>query len=118
MNDEYKATLEIPARVTFLEREIDTLKNRLKHLESIGMIPKVPEASKVPEPPVKHRRIKCNRIRCKRCDDIIESRDIYDQKFCKCRSVAIDGGKDYQRILWASGNSEEWIENLIIYEDD
>ena len=118
MNDEYKATLEIPVRVTFLEREIDTLKSRLKHLESIGLIPKVPEAPKVPEPPVERRKIKRNRIRCKRCDDIIESRSIHDYQFCKCKAVSIDGGKDYQLIGWASGNSEEWIENLIIYEDD
>ena len=42
-------------------------------------------------------KIKINKIRCKRCGDIIESKTAHDFKFCKCGVVAVDGGKEYLR---------------------
>lgn len=39
-----------------------------------------------------------NRVRCKKCDDIIESKFTHDMKWCKCGAIAIDGGLEYQRI--------------------
>lgn len=39
--------------------------------------------------------IKTNKIQCKFCGDIIESKSVHDFKFCKCKRVAIDGGHDY-----------------------
>jgi len=50
-------------------------------------------------------RIKVNKIRCKKCGDVIESLHRHDFKFCKCGAVAVDGGKDYLRRL---GNKEDW----------
>ena len=38
-----------------------------------------------------------NRIRCKKCGEIIESFTVHDFKWCSCGSVAVDGGKDYLR---------------------
>ena len=38
-----------------------------------------------------------NRIRCKKCGDVIESFTVHDFKWCSCGSVAVDGGKDYLR---------------------
>ena len=38
-----------------------------------------------------------NRIRCKKCGDVIESLHRHDFKWCKCGSVAVDGGQDYFR---------------------
>jgi len=41
--------------------------------------------------------IKTNKIQCNKCKDIIESKYRWDMKWCKCKSVAVDGGKDYLR---------------------
>ncbi len=52
-------------------------------------------------------KIIANKIRCKKCGEIIESVHRHDFKYCSCRSVAVDGGKDYLRRL---GNREDWEE--------
>lgn len=39
--------------------------------------------------------IKTNKIQCKFCGDIIESMNVHDFKFCKCKRVAVDGGHYY-----------------------
>lgn len=39
--------------------------------------------------------IKVNKARCRKCGDVIESVYRHDFKFCKCRAIAVDGGKDY-----------------------
>ena len=41
------------------------------------------------------QRIIRNRIQCTRCLDIIESTHTHDFKWCKCGTVAVDGGKSY-----------------------
>lgn len=48
-----------------------------------------------------------NIIKCKKCGDIIESKNIHDMKWCKCGAIGIDGGKDYLRRC---GNKEDIIE--------
>ena len=48
-----------------------------------------------------------NRIRCLECDDVIESFDRHDFKFCTCESVAVDGGKEYLRRV---GDLEKYEE--------
>lgn len=58
-------------------------------------------------------RIAKNRIRCKKCNDVIESVSGHDFKFCRCGAVAVDGGKDYLRRC---GEREEW-EELSEYEN-
>lgn len=58
------------------------------------------------------RKIFVNKIRCKKCGDIIESKSVHDFKFCKCESVAVDGGHNYLRRL---GEPEDW-EDLSEYE--
>lgn len=62
-----------------------------------------------PEP-----RIIRNRIRCRRCDDTIESHSQHDFRSCSCGAVFVDGGHSYQRI---GGEPEDW-ENLSEYRDD
>ena len=42
-------------------------------------------------------KIIANKIQCKKCQDIIESRYTHDFVWCKCGSVAVDGGKSYLR---------------------
>lgn len=38
-----------------------------------------------------------NKIQCKLCGDIIESKHCQDMKWCKCDVCAVDGGKEYLR---------------------
>ena len=58
------------------------------------------------------KKIIRHRIKCKQCDEIIESTRRHDFKFCKCGAVAVDGGKDYLRRV---GNKDDY-EELIEYE--
>ena len=39
--------------------------------------------------------IKRNRIKCRRCKSVVESKFTHDFKWCRCEKVAVDGGKDY-----------------------
>lgn len=59
-------------------------------------------------------KIKINKIRCKRCGDIIESKTVHDFKFCKCGAVSVDGGKEYLRRCFI--NTEDDYEELSEYE--
>ena len=59
-----------------------------------------------------------NAIRCKKCGDEIESTHGYDFKYCSCGSVFIDGGREYGRYGYPGGNIEDWIENLMEYEEE
>ena len=54
-----------------------------------------------------------NRIKCKYCGNIIESKSRYDFKFCSCGKVSIDGGQFY---LKRSGNLGDWEELSEIIE--
>jgi len=45
-------------------------------------------------------------ILCYKCDDLIYSVNRHDCRYCKCKSVAIDGGREYSRILFQSGENE------------
>ena len=38
------------------------------------------------------------KIRCLKCNDIIESLSVHDYKKCKCGLCSIDGRNEYKRI--------------------
>ncbi|RZI52303.1 hypothetical protein EW027_05230 [Aeribacillus pallidus] len=61
------------------------------------------------------RKLKRNRIRCKHCRDIIESKIIHNFQECKCKAVSIDGVLDYPKRIFSS-NSEVNYEELSEYE--
>lgn len=48
-----------------------------------------------------------NKIKCKKCEDIIESKNTNDYKRCSCGAVAIDGGKDFLKRI---GNEKDYEE--------
>jgi hypothetical protein len=48
-----------------------------------------------------------NKIRCKKCNQVIESKHVHDYVTCSCGSVSVDGGRDY---LKRSGNIEDMVE--------
>ena len=58
-------------------------------------------------------KILVNKIKCKKCEDVIESTSLYDFKYCKCGAVAVDGGHDYLRRI---GNREDWKELSVTEE--
>lgn len=52
-------------------------------------------------------KIICNKAQCKKCKDIIESKDTNDLKRCTCGSIAVDGGLEYVKRI---GNLDDVIE--------
>lgn len=62
------------------------------------------------------KKLKRNRICCKHCSDIIESKRTNDFKLCKCGAVGIDGGLDYPKRIFGSNQAEEHYEDLSEYE--
>ena len=52
-------------------------------------------------------KIIVNKIKCKKCGDVIESKYTHDFKYCKCKAVAVDGGRSYLKRL---GNPEDYEE--------
>lgn len=53
----------------------------------------------------KKEEIISNKIKCKKCGYIIESKSTNDYKKCSCGTVAVDGGKDYLKRI---GNEEDY----------
>ena len=47
----------------------------------------------------KKEEIISNKIKCKKCGDIIEAKSTNDYKKCSCGAVAVDGGKDYLKRI-------------------
>ena len=56
----------------------------------------------------KKEEIISNKIKCKKCGDIIESKGTNGYKKCSC--VAVDGGKDYLKRIGNEENYEELSE--------
>ena len=56
---------------------------------------------------ISNNKILVNKIQCKKCNDIIESKHVHDFKWCSCKSIAVDGGLEYLRRV---GNLEDIIE--------
>ena len=52
-------------------------------------------------------KIKTNKIKCKKCGDIIESTSVHDFKLCSCGTVAVDGGHEYLRRLGIEEDFED-----------
>ena len=61
------------------------------------------------------RTIIRNRIRCKKCGDIIESTSVHDFKQCSCGAVYVDGGHNYLRRGFK--NSDDDFEELSVVEE-
>jgi len=53
-----------------------------------------------------------NRIKCAKCETIIESTYRHDFQPCPCGAVFVDGGQDYQRL------GGEFADVIIVNDDD
>lgn len=62
------------------------------------------------------KKLTRSRLRCKKCDDIIESKHVHDFRYCKCGAIFIDGGLEYLRYGWPEGNSKDYVEVLSEYD--
>ena len=62
------------------------------------------------------RKIKRNAIKCNHCGDVIESTHVHDFKWCSCKTVAVDGGKDYYKRSFV--NSPADFEELSEWEKE
>ena len=50
-------------------------------------------------------KIHINQVRCDGCGEVIVSTTRHDLRWCKCRSVAVDGGTDYLRRITGSASA-------------
>lgn len=55
-----------------------------------------------------------NKVRCKKCNDIIESKHVHDRKECKCGTIYVDGGTEYQQYGWKSVDKKSSLEDEYI----
>ena len=73
-------------------------------------------------------KILVNKVRCKKCGDVIESKSTHDFQSCECGAIFIDGGKEYQRYGWGTDRNkfiksegdeiEDYIDfSFSVYED-
>lgn len=53
-----------------------------------------------------------NRVRCTKCDEIIESKHRHDWVACKGGHIFIDGGHDYQRYGALTEDGMQYFEWL------
>lgn len=56
----------------------------------------------------KKQKIISNKIMCRRCGEMIESKTVHDFKTCKCGACAVDGGHNYLRRCFT--NKDDIIE--------
>ena len=63
-------------------------------------------------------RIIRNRVRCKRCNDIIESKSVHDFVTCSCKAVSVDGGTFYLRRCGYPEDFEELSEEVTINSEN
>lgn len=52
-------------------------------------------------------KIQTNKIKCKKCEDVIKSTYRHDFKMCSCEVVGVDGGHDYLRRIVKEEDYEE-----------
>lgn len=56
------------------------------------------------------KKIISNKIQCKHCGEIIESKHVHDLVKCKCEICSIDGGQDYLKRSYKNSPEEDFIE--------
>ncbi len=55
-------------------------------------------------------KIISNKIQCKHCGEIIESKRIHDFVICKCGACSVDGGTYHLSRSFAKSPKEDYIE--------
>lgn len=55
-------------------------------------------------------RIISNKIQCKHCGEIVESKSIHEFVTCKCRACSVDGGHYHLSRSFIKSQEEDYIE--------
>lgn len=63
------------------------------------------------------KRIIRNAARCLKCGEEIESKAPHDLRWCSCRALGVDGGREYLRRLYREGTSNDDRVELTEYEE-
>ena len=63
-------------------------------------------------------RIISNRIQCKHCGEIIESKHIHEFVTCKCDTCSVDGGHYHLSRSYQNSPEEDFIELSEVEEDN
>lgn len=63
-------------------------------------------------------RIISNKIQCKHCGEIIESKNIHNFVWCKCGSCAVDGRYYHLSRSYKNNKEEDFIELSEVEEDN
>ena len=63
-------------------------------------------------------KIISNRIQCKHCGEIIESKNVHDFVCCKCGACAVTGGKYYLSRSFKTSQKRDFIELSEVEEAD
>lgn len=59
-----------------------------------------------------YEKVIVNKIRCRDCGDVVESKHRHDFKYCKCGAIAVDGGREYLRRVGKLEAIEELSETI------
>lgn len=63
------------------------------------------------------KKIISNKIKCKNCGNIIESKTLNDYQKCLCGQVAVDGGLDYLKRTFKNDNDYEELSEIFDTDD-
>lgn len=58
-----------------------------------------------------------NKAKCRKCEDIIESKHVHDFVTCKCGAISVDGGLDYLRRIGEHEDFEDLSESRTVVLD-
>lgn len=63
-------------------------------------------------------KIISNKIQCKHCGEIIESKHIHEFVTCKCETCSVDGGHYHLSRSYKNSPEEDYIELSEMEEDN
>lgn len=63
-------------------------------------------------------KIISNKIQCKHCGEIIESKHIHEFVTCKCETCSVDGGHYHLSRSYKNSPEEDYIELSEVEEDN
>lgn len=64
------------------------------------------------------KKIISNKIQCKHCGEIIESKHIHEFVTCKCETCSVDGGYYHLSRSYKDSPEEDFIELSEVEEDN
>ena len=63
-------------------------------------------------------KILSNKIQCKHCGEVIESKHVHEFVTCKCETCSVDGGHYHLSRSYKNSPEEDFIELSEVEEDN